>query len=175
MIKLKKDKVAENHEENAENTGESADNVSCETIYHVLTITENGYGKRSELDNYRLQARAGKGVKAGVFNEKTGLLVGLKQISNNEDVILISDKGTIIRVNGNEISKFNRDSLGVRIMRVVNNEKIVSIAITPTDEEKEVEEQEEVQQQENHEIENNSEKIKEEFDTETDNNGNDEI
>ena len=163
MIKLKQNKIVEN----TENNGDSAENVSCETIYHVLTITENGYGKRSELENYRLQARAGKGVKAGVFNEKTGLLVGLKQISNNEDVILISDKGTIIRVNGSEISKFNRDSLGVRIMRVVNNEKIVSIAITPTDEEKEVEEQEEVQQQENRE--NQTQIIKENFDSDDSN------
>jgi len=150
MIRLKKDKIneklAENIEKtpkNGENIGENSENVSCETIYKILTITENGYGKRSDLCHYRLQTRAGKGVKAGVLNDKTGLLVGLKQISNNDDVILISDKGTIIRVNGNEISEFSRDSLGVRVMRVIENEKIVSIAITPTNEDKDIEEQEE--------------------------------
>ena len=150
MIKLKKDKNIENLSknsekmlENSQKTGKNDEIVSCETIYKILTITENGYGKRSDLNNYRLQIRAGKGVKAGVLNDKTGLLVGLKQISNNDDVILISDKGTIIRINGNEISEFNRDSLGVRVMRMVDNEKIVSIAITPTNEEQDIEEQEE--------------------------------
>ena len=139
MICLKQDKL----EENAENAGENADNVSHETIYKVLTVTENGFGKRSDLSNYRLQIRAGKGVKAGVLNDKTGLLVGLKQISNKDDVILISDKGTIIRINGNEISEFGRDSLGVKVMRVVDGEKIVSMAITPTSEDEDVESQEE--------------------------------
>ena len=150
MICLKKDKIEEKSAKNSEKTQKNDENnekinenVSCETIYKILTITENGYGKRSDLSNYRLQIRAGKGVKAGVLNEKTGLLVGLKQISNNDDVILISDKGTIIRVNGNEISEFSRDSLGVRVMKVIENEKIVSMAITPTNEDKDVEEQEE--------------------------------
>ena len=165
MIRLKEDKIAENLDKNSEKQQKNAENienlaqnveiientekvlnseiVSCETIYKVLTITENGYGKRSDLSQYRLQTRAGKGVKAGVFNDKTGLLVGLRQISNNDDLILISDKGTIIRVNGSEISEFGRDSLGVRVMRVAEGEKIVSIAITPTNEEKDIEEQEE--------------------------------
>ncbi len=165
MIRLKEDKITEKIEKNSEilqknveenekieenlQINENTDinkikeNIPNKTIYKVLTITENGYGKRSDLSQYRLQTRAGKGVKAGVFNEKTGLLVGLKQISNNDDLILISDKGTIIRVNGNEISEFGRDSLGVRVMKMVDGEKIVSIAITPTNEDKDVESQEE--------------------------------
>ena len=150
MIRVKFDKnneiYSENNEktaQNQENSTENENSVSYETMYKVLTITEKGYGKRSDISNYRLQIRAGKGVKAGVLNEKTGLLVGLKQISQNDDVILISDKGTIIRVNGNEISEFNRDSLGVRVMKVMEGEKIVSMAITPTNEDKDVEEQEE--------------------------------
>ena len=150
MICLKKDKI-QNHEENidkedaklSENAECAEQNVSYETFYKILTITENGYGKRSDLSNYRLQIRAGKGVKAGVLNDKTGLLVGLKQISNKDDVILISDKGTIIRVNGNEISEFGRDSLGVKVMKVVDGEKLVSMAITPTNEDNDIEEQEE--------------------------------
>ena len=130
MIKIKKDVVS--------------DDVSRETInYKVLTITENGFGKRSELSDYRLQTRAGKGVKAGTFNEKTGLLVGLKQVAENDDVIMISNKGTIIRIHANELSEFNRDALGVKVMKMANNEFIVSLAITPMDEDKEVEAQEE--------------------------------
>jgi len=150
MIRLKFakniEKLAENDEKSAkseQNFDKNAENVSHETIYKVLTITEKGYGKRSDLSNYRLQIRAGKGVKASVLNDKTGLLVGIKQITSEDDVILISDKGTIIRVNGNEISEFNRDSLGVRVMKVVEGEKIVSMAITPKNEDKDVEEQEE--------------------------------
>ncbi len=150
MIRIKFDKNCEKTHENCEKTAENEqiltkneNEAQNETMYKVLTITENGYGKRSDISNYRLQIRAGKGVKAGVLNDKTGMLVGLKQISQNDDVILISDKGTIIRVNGNEISEFNRDSLGVRVMKVMEGEKIVSMAITPTNEDKDVQAQEE--------------------------------
>ncbi len=110
------------------------DMIALKPEYKILTISENGYGKRSEIDDYRLQGRAGKGVKAGVFNEKTGNLVGLKQVNDNEDVMLISDNGTIIRINSTEISKFARDTMGVRIMRMSENEKVVSIAIAPKEE-----------------------------------------
>lgn len=100
----------------------------------ILTISENGYGKRSSRDDYRLQGRAGKGIKAGVFNDKTGNLVSLKQISQNEDLMLISDNGTIIRIHSDEISEFGRDTLGVRVMKMSNKEKVVSVAITPREE-----------------------------------------
>lgn len=151
MIKIKKDIMqtendAQNGENQPENTSEEKENVSCETLkkeYKVLTITENGFGKRSDLSDYRLQIRAGKGVKAGTFNDKTGLLVGLRQIACDEDVILISDKGTLIRIHGYELSEFGRDALGVKVMKMANNEKIVSMAITPIDEDKDVDQQEE--------------------------------
>lgn len=108
----------------------------------LFTVTENGFGKRSPIEDYRLQSRAGKGVKAGEFNAKTGLLVGIRQVDDNDDIILISDKGTIIRVNSAEISKFGRDAMGVRVMRVADTEKVVSMAITPQNEDKVVDEQE---------------------------------
>ena len=162
MIKIKKDVV--NTENNLDNADEGQENVSCETLaknYKVLTITENGFGKRSDLSDYRLQIRAGKGVKAGTFNDKTGLLVGLKQIASDEDVILISDKGTLIRIHGYELSEFGRDALGVKVMKMANGEKIVSMAITPIDEEKDVEEQEEEAQNSQTEVneKNNNEAI----------------
>ncbi|MBQ3494662.1 MAG: DNA gyrase subunit A, partial [Clostridia bacterium] len=84
----------------------------------ILTISENGFGKRSDPSDYRLQVRGGKGVKAGVFNSKTGKLVNLKQIKEDEDVMLISDSGTIIRLEAKQISKIGRDTQGVRIMRI---------------------------------------------------------
>lgn len=61
-------------------------------------MSQYGYGKRTDIDEYRLQSRAGKGVKAGVFNEQTGKLVNLKLVSPDEDVMLIADNGTIIRL-----------------------------------------------------------------------------
>ena len=107
----------------------------------VITMTENGYGKRSDIDDYRMQTRGGKGVKAGVFNSKTGKLASLKLISDNEDIMIITDNGTIIRVAADDISKIGRDTQGVRIMRI-DDSTVKKIAITPKgeDEETEVEE-----------------------------------
>ena len=143
MICLKNNSDQENSAKNVENMAKNSEkteeNAQNNKNYKILTVTEKGIGKRCDISEYRLQIRAGKGVKAGVFNEKTGKLVGLKQIGENDDVILISDQGTIIRMNGNEISEFGRDTLGVRVMRVNENEKIVSIAITPKNEEELVE------------------------------------
>lgn len=150
MIKISKNqKFEENEQKIDENMQKNAQN---DTI--LLTITENGFGKRSSIDDYRLQSRAGKGVKAGELNDKTGLLVGIKQVTENDDIILISDKGTIIRVNSNEISKFSRDSMGVRVMKVADGEKVVSMAITPHNEDKVVDEQEEERTAEGFNIDN---------------------
>ena len=103
----------------------------------VVTMTENGYGKRSDLEDYRLQNRAGKGVKAGVFNDKTGKLVSLKLVSSDEDIIVISSNGTMIRISSSEISKIGRDTQGVRLMRI--NDSIVSrIAVTAKEENDEI-------------------------------------
>jgi len=96
----------------------------------VLTVSENGFGKISDVSDYRLQARAGKGIKAGVFNKKTGNLVNLKLVAPNEDIMLIADNGVIIRVQANEISKIGRDTLGVRIMKFKDDAKVVCVATT---------------------------------------------
>ena len=81
-----------------------------------------------------MQNRGGKGVKAGVFNAKTGKLVSLKLISDNDDIMIITNNGTIIRVAATDISSISRDTQGVRIMRI--SDAIVSrIAITPKSEE----------------------------------------
>ena len=99
--------------------------------YEVLTVSESGNGKLSDVSDYRLQARAGKGIKAGVFNKKTGNLVNLKLVSPDEDVMLIADNGVIIRIRANEISKIGRDTLGVRVMKFKDNAKVVCVATTP--------------------------------------------
>ncbi len=104
----------------------------------VITISSNGYGKRSSIDDYRLQSRAGKGIKAGVFNEKTGYLVGIKPVNEDQDVMMISDAGVAIRTQVNEISLIGRDTQGVRVMKL-NGAQIATIAIAPHEDEEEIE------------------------------------
>ena len=99
----------------------------------VITMTENGYGKRSDVEDYRLQSRGGKGVKAGTFNEKTGKLVNLKLISSDDDIMIITSNGTIIRVAASEICTIGRDTQGVRIMRI-DDSTVSKIAISPRSE-----------------------------------------
>jgi len=109
--------------------------------FEVLTISENGYGKRSDLEDYRLQSRAGKGIKAGQFNEKTGKLINLKLIDPEHDVMVIADNGIIIRMRAKDVSKIGRDTQGVRMMRLKNAGKVVCVAVTPPEAEEIVEEE----------------------------------
>jgi DNA gyrase subunit A len=106
--------------------------------YEIMTMTENGYGKRSDIEDYRLQNRGGKGIKAGVFNAKTGKLVSLKLVSDSEDLMIITVNGTIIRVPATDISKIGRDTQGVRVMRI-NDSLVAKIALTPKGEDEQVE------------------------------------
>ena len=93
----------------------------------LLAITENGFGKRTELDEYRVQIRGGKGVITYKITPKTGKLVGVKVTDETEDVMLITDKGTIIRLNVKEISVLGRSTQGVTLMRTNDGGKVVSI------------------------------------------------
>jgi len=97
--------------------------------YDILTISQNGYGKRSPQEEYRLQNRRGKGVKAGVFNNKTGRLVNLKQVKEDEDVMMIADNGVILRTPAKDISKIGRDTVGVKIMKLKDNAKVMCVTI----------------------------------------------
>jgi DNA gyrase subunit A len=103
----------------------------------ILTVTSKGYGKRSSLEDYRLQGRAGKGIKASILNEVTGNLVCLKQVTVDEDVMLITDSGVIIRMHCADISKIGRNTKGVRLMRIKHG-SVSSIAITERSEDDEV-------------------------------------
>ncbi len=101
----------------------------------ILTVTSNGYGKRSDLEDYPLQGRAGKGVKAGVFNDRTGSLVCLSVIPADTDVMMITDSGVIIRVEADEISKIGRATQGVRIMKLKGDKiNVMAVALTPHEE-----------------------------------------
>lgn len=100
----------------------------------VLTVTSNGYGKRTELDDYRVQGRAGMGIKAGVFNEVTGTLSCMKQVTDADDVMIISEGGTIIRMHCSDISRIGRNTKGVRLMRLKDG-SVATVALTARDEE----------------------------------------
>ena len=99
----------------------------------LLTVTEKGYAKRSKISDYRLQGRRGKGLKAGVFNEKTGKVVAMRPIDENKDILAISGDGVMIRTHADSINLVSRTSLGVRLMKVSANDKVVSVAVVDRD------------------------------------------
>lgn len=103
----------------------------------LLAITENGFGKRTELDEYRVQKRGGRGVITYKITPKTGRLVGVRIATEDDDVMLITDTGTIIRLKVKEISILGRSTQGVTLMRTNDGGKVVSIeTLTPEIEEK---------------------------------------
>ncbi|MBR3163189.1 MAG: DNA gyrase subunit A [Clostridia bacterium] len=104
----------------------------------LLAITENGFGKRTELDEYRVQTRGGKGVMTYKITPKTGKLVGAKVATEEDDVMLITDSGTIIRLKVKDISVLGRATQGVTLMRTSDGGQVVSIeTISPEKEDEE--------------------------------------
>ncbi len=101
----------------------------------VLAISENGYGKRSNPDDYRETARNGKGVRGMMLTEKTGYLAAQLAVKDDEDILLITDDGTIIRTPVNEIRICGRATQGVRLMRIGENSRVVGVARASKEEE----------------------------------------
>ena len=93
----------------------------------LLAITENGFGKRTELDEYRVQNRGGRGVITYKITPKSGNIVGIRMTSEDDDVMLITNSGTIIRIAVKDVSILGRATQGVTLMRTNENEKVVSI------------------------------------------------
>ena len=100
----------------------------------LLAITENGFGKRTELEEYRVQTRGGKGVITYKITSKTGKLVGIRITDDSYDVMMITDKGTIIRIKSQDISILGRNTQGVTLMRANDGGKVVSIETISEDE-----------------------------------------
>lgn len=101
----------------------------------VLVITENGYGKRTNIDEYRVTRRGGKGVKALNVTEKTGNIVAFRLVEENEDVILITNSGMIIRMPIDQISKMGRVTQGVRLIKLKENQFVTTAVNIMPDEE----------------------------------------
>jgi len=103
----------------------------------ILVITEKGFGKRTIVDEYRCQIRGGKGVKTVNVTEKNGRLSTLRTVSDEEDLIVVSDKGVVIRTHVDQISQTKRATQGVRIIRLRPDHKVSTIALVPRQEEDE--------------------------------------
>ena len=108
----------------------------------IFTLTSLGYGKRSSVEDYRLQTRGGKGIKAGVFNEKTGELVNMKLVTDENDIMIITTGGTIIRMHADTISRIGRTTRGVRVMNVKDS-FVATVDVTERDDEAETQAPEE--------------------------------
>lgn len=114
-----------NIDENEEVISLTVVNDECQ----LVSITENGYGKRTLSSEFRLTSRGTKGVKAGTFNEKTGKLVSMLKVKDDQDLLLMADNGVVIRVAVKDISLLSRSAQGVKIMKLKEGSKIVSVAV----------------------------------------------
>jgi DNA gyrase subunit A len=109
----------------------------------LLTVCENGYGKRTKIEEFPTKGRGGKGMIAIQASERNGPLVGVTQLFDGDEIMLISDQGTMVRTRGDEVSIVGRNTQGVRVIRLKENEKLVSLArIAEPEEEDQPEEDE---------------------------------
>ena len=93
----------------------------------VLTLTENGYGKRTKVEEYPIHKRGGQGVIAMQTSDRNGVLVGAVLVDDNDEIMLITDGGTLVRTRTNEISVLGRNTQGVRVIRPGKNEKVIGL------------------------------------------------
>jgi DNA gyrase subunit A len=101
----------------------------------LLTVTQKGYAKRTELEEYRVQSRGGVGVKNLEVTDKNGLVVGIAQVSENEELLVITQQGKILRTPATQIRTIGRATQGVRVMDLEDEDIVVSVALVEPDEE----------------------------------------
>ena len=109
----------------------------------VLVLTEKGFGKRTAASEYPTKGRGGKGIKTLNVASKNGPLAGLVTVTGDEDMVVMTDTGVVIRTNVSNISQTGRSTMGVKVMRLDNEAKIVTFALVAAEEEKEEEKDEE--------------------------------
>jgi len=113
--------------------------VSDPEVQQLLVVSEKGFGKRSEVEDYRLTNRGGKGVKALNITEKTGNLVAIKEVNDNNDLMIITKAGILIRTSVAELRVMGRNTQGVKLIRLKNESDEIS-SVTKIDKEPEIEE-----------------------------------
>lgn len=96
---------------------------------YILSITENGYGKKTPLDSYRLTKRGGKGVRSIQLNKRNGELVALRAVDGDEEMMIISDDGIIIRISVSEVGTYSRNTQGVKLINLNEGSKVSAVAI----------------------------------------------
>ncbi|MEE2771854.1 MAG: DNA gyrase C-terminal beta-propeller domain-containing protein, partial [Bacteroidota bacterium] len=94
----------------------------------ILVVSENGYGKRSSLEDYRITNRGGKGVKTISVTEKTGQLVAIKNVSDEDDLMIINKSGIVIRMAVEDLRVMGRATQGVRLINLKGNDAIAAVA-----------------------------------------------
>lgn len=106
----------------------------CRENGDMLVVSEKGFGKRTDVDEYKIQTRGGMGVLTYSISDKTGSVAGINMVDDNQDIMLITNDGTIIRMAAADISRFGRVTRGVTLMRFNDDVKIVGIALTEHEE-----------------------------------------
>ena len=116
--------------------------IVAESTDPILTATEKGYGKRTQLDEYRTQARGGSGVISIKTSDRNGQVVGAIQVTDDDEMMLISNKGTLVRARAADVSIIGRNTQGVTLINIAEDEELVSVAkIAESDDESESENQ----------------------------------
>jgi DNA gyrase subunit A len=113
----------------------------------LLTVAENGSGKRTAMEEYRLQSRGGKGIITMKTTEKTGRVIGVHQVTDDDQLMMVANKGKIIRLRVKDISTIGRNTQGVRLIEMEDGERVVAVARL-AEKEDEDEDEEEGQEQE---------------------------
>ncbi|WP_115716251.1 DNA gyrase subunit A [Amedibacterium intestinale] len=104
---------------------------------HLLAVSQNGYGKRTPIEEYRLTTRGAKGVKTINITEKTGELVSVRAVNGDEDAMIVTDSGIIIRISVGDIGIYSRNTQGVKLINVSDEESVAKVAIVEHSEENE--------------------------------------
>ncbi len=100
----------------------------------ILSVTENGYGKRTPADEYRLQGRGGSGVINVKTTERNGKVVGIAQVTEESEVMLISQYGKIIRMESSTIRESGRSAQGVRLLQIESGDRVAAAVVIPAEE-----------------------------------------
>ena len=103
--------------------------------YEILVVSENGYGKRSALEDYRVTNRGGKGVKTMNITEKTGNLIAIKNVTDNDDLMIINKSGVLIRLGVAELRIVGRATQGVRLINIREGDAIAAVTKVEVEEE----------------------------------------
>ncbi len=101
----------------------------------ILVVTEKGYGKRTDINEYRLTHRGSKGVKTLNITDKNGTIVAFKTITDDKDLMLITDQGIVIRISADKVSKMSRVTQGIRLMNLREGQRVSTVSVVEKDEE----------------------------------------